>query len=261
MWLMQKDWTLATEADFNLLSSRQEPYCSVCSLLRPPAVQWDQPHQPTSSTVLLPEELFGSNRSGTTSILLRCSSCRVCVHAKCYGVSESVSAINWLCRRCERSQDSVKCCLCRQRGGALKSTSDARWAHILCTLCFPSVFFNQPTLREPIVVDQLSRDSVLLSCTFCSDQSDSTKVFYHGICMPCSGSSTGKRCGRAFHPMCGLVNGVRFSLSHDGQLSANCCSPPPRLPVKKKIPHPIPIGQQVYAKHPDGRFCLVNYLM
>lgn len=254
MWLSQKDWTFSTEADFNLLSSQQEPYCSLCCLLRPPTVQRD--HQPASSVVLLPEELFGSTRNGSTSILLRCSTCRVCIHAKCYGVSESVSAINWLCRRCERNKTDVKCCLCVQRGGALKTTSDGRWAHISCTLCFPGVFFSQPVLREPIVIE--NRDVVLLSCTFCSDQYDRSVVFqFRGLCMTCS--STGKKCERAFHPMCGLVNGVRFTLSQDGKLSASCCSSPsPRLPVKKKIPDPVPVGQQVYAKHPDGRFCLVS---
>lgn len=258
MWSQQKDWTLAIEAEFNLLSSRQEPHCSVCSLLRPIASQRDQPNQPTSSTVLLPEELFGSNRSGSTSVLLRCSSCRVCVHAKCYGVAESVSAINWLCRRCERSEETAKCCLCLQRGGALKGTSDGRWAHILCALCFPGVFFNQPALREPVVVDQLGRENVvLLNCMYCSGRPDCSNVFYHGICLPCSGSSAGKRCGRAFHPMCGLVNGVQFTLSQDGQLSGSCCSSSPRTPVKKKIPHLIPIGQNVYAKHPDGSYLLV----
>ena len=182
----------------------------------------------------------------------------MCVHAKCYGELETVESINWLCRRCERSVENVKCCLCQQRGGALKETSDARWAHIVCTLSFKGVFFGQPALREPIVVDQLSRENVvLLNCVFCSGRPDNSSVFYRGICLPCAGPSAGKQCGRAFHPMCGLVNGVRFSLDQDGQIIGSCCSVSPRPIAKKKTSTPIQVGQQVYAKHPNGKYCLV----
>lgn len=264
MWSQQKDWSLAVEADFNLLSSRQDPHCSICSVLRPAVPQRGQQPEPSSSPVLLPEELFGSDRTGTVSNLLRCSSCRVCVHAKCYGVAESTSAMNWLCQRCERSDESAKCCLCLQRGGALKSTTDSRWAHILCALCFPGVFFGQPTMREPIVVDRLAKESVvLLSCVFCSGWPDCSNVFYRGICLPCSGSPSGQSCQRAFHPTCGLVNGVQFTLTRDHQLTGSCCATtlPARPVVKKKIPDPLPIGQMVYANHPDERiYCSVSFL-
>lgn len=66
MWRGQKDWTMSNEAEFNRLSSLEQPYCSVCALLYNPikgsaksgtaAVPNSQ--LPTSSPVLLPEELF-----------------------------------------------------------------------------------------------------------------------------------------------------------------------------------------------------------
>ena len=256
----RKDWTPRNEAEFNLLNSQKKPHCCVCSLLRSPSSHQRQQQQPTSSAVLLPEELFGSNRDINTSVLLRCTSCRVCVHAKCYGVSESTTAMNWLCRRCEQNVDVAKCCLCLQKGGALKATTDGRWAHVLCTLCFPGVYFGQPASRQPIVVDKMSKEKVvLLSCFYCSGRPDFGSVFYRGICLPCTGSSAGKRCGRAFHPTCGLVNGVQFTLGPDGQLAGSCCSSVQSRPVvKKKAPQHLSIGQQVYAKHPNGSYIIVS---
>jgi len=65
MWEKQKEWTWANECEFNMLNSHQEPFCCVCSVLRPSAPQKPQPsieQQPKSSAVLLPETLFGSDR-------------------------------------------------------------------------------------------------------------------------------------------------------------------------------------------------------
>lgn len=279
MWDQQKDWTWAKECEFNLLNSHQEPYCCVCSVLRPSVPQRPQQHQQehlSRSTVLVPEKVFGSSRvSITSSLLLRCSSCCVCIHAKCCGLAESTVADNWLCRRCDRNEmdrHKIKCCLCQQRGGALKGTKDGRWAHILCTICLPGVSFGHPDLREPIIINPLGwKDYVLLNCVFCSnsrpDSSTNCVTWHRGICLPCV-----KQCGRAFHPMCGLVNGVRFTVSQDGnQLSANCCSLiySPRSTTtssatsavgKKKVPVNVSLGQQVYAKHPEaGEYRLVSH--
>jgi len=44
------------------------------------------------------------------------------------------------------------CCLCYVRGGALKRTTDARWAHILCALLLPGVAFKDSVCKEPISV-------------------------------------------------------------------------------------------------------------
>lgn len=262
MWLQQKDWSLANEAEFNFLNSQQAPHCSVCSLFRSSFLQQQQSHQeqqPTSSAVLIPDQLFGSNNKSNTSILLRCSSCRVCVHAKCYGVAETTPSMSWLCRRCDRNLDTAKCCLCLQKGGALKPTSDTRWAHIVCALALPGIFFDQPAIREPIVVSRMVREKVVfVNCVFCAGRSDSSSVFYRGVCLPCAGSSAGKRCGRAFHPTCGLVNGVQFTVGLDGLFSGCCCSISSRPVAKKKVPQHVNVGQQVFAKHPNGRYAAVS---
>lgn len=281
MWEKQKDWTWTNECEFNLLNSHQEPYCCVCSVLRPWAPlkpQQSEEQQPKSSAVLLPETVFGSDRHEIkSSILLRCSSCCICVHAKCCGLAESTVTDKWICRRCERSatdRQKIKCCLCQKRGGMLKGTTDGRWVHVVCTVCFPGVSFVDPILREPIVFSPKGwKDYVLLSCSYCSNSRSNfganSVAWHRGICLPCV-----KQCGRAFHPMCGLVNGVRFALSQDGhQLSVNCCSTnhTPQSTInsssaiasvfKKKAPVHVSIGQQVYAKHPEsGKYHLVSHI-
>ncbi|KAB8108032.1 hypothetical protein EE612_043295, partial [Oryza sativa] len=37
-----------------------------------------------------------------------------------------------------------RCFLCLARGGAMKHTTNARWAHIVCVLLVPEVFFRDP---------------------------------------------------------------------------------------------------------------------
>ncbi|XP_046636437.1 lysine-specific demethylase 4C-like isoform X4 [Daphnia pulicaria] len=265
MWEKQKDWTWTNECEFNVLNSQQEPYCCVCSVLRPwtPQKPLQSPDQPPKwSAVVLPDALFGSDRHEiTSSILLRCSSCCICVHAKCCGLAESTVTDKWICRRCERTPTDlqlIKCCLCQKRGGLLKGTTDGRWAHVVCTICFPGVSFVNPDNREPIFISPLGwKDYVFLNCSYCSiNQSDygaNSVTWHHGSCLPCV-----KQCGRAFHPLCGLVNGVRFTISQNGDyFSANCCntSHTPRSTTsafRKKAPVHVSVGQQVYAKHPES---------
>ena len=67
MWRGQKDWSVANEAEFNRLSSVEQPYCSICCLFHDPTSRNGlassssaaKAHsQPTSSAVLVPEEVF-----------------------------------------------------------------------------------------------------------------------------------------------------------------------------------------------------------
>jgi hypothetical protein len=52
------------------------------------------------------------------------------------------------------------CCLCYVRGGALKRTTDARWAHILCALLLPGVAFKDSVCKEPISVLSVSKVNI-----------------------------------------------------------------------------------------------------
>ena len=55
-----------------------------------------------------------------------------------------------------------ECCLCCLRGGALKPTTDGKWAHVVCALTLPEVKFENPTRREPINLEEIDSDRLLL---------------------------------------------------------------------------------------------------
>lgn len=88
------------------------------------------------------------------------------------------------------------CCLCPMRGGAVKRTSDSRWAHILCALLIPGVTFKDPIHKDPINVLTIKTDMVKQQCSCCGQK--------FGVCLNCH------LCGALFHPSCGLVAGARF---------------------------------------------------
>ncbi len=79
--------------------------------------------------------------------IVTCCKCSVPVHQWCYGVPHSAVATPalaaaWTCRRCEkRALKKADCALCPRKGGALKPTSDARWAHVTCGLWMPECRF------------------------------------------------------------------------------------------------------------------------
>ena len=150
-----------------------------------------------------------SNELAFKSPLYRCSSCNICVHAKCYGIIDSISLSNWLCRRCQCGDDTAVCLLCFQRGGALKPTTGKRWAHVVCALVVPNVSFMYCSSREPIVVDKIAADQLNFTCSYCHQRQNDTKVWYHGCCVRCSF----KLCDLSYHVTCALKEGVRFALS------------------------------------------------
>jgi hypothetical protein len=46
-----------------------------------------------------------------------------------------------------------ECCLCCMRGGALKPTTNGKWAHIVCALTIQEIKFDNIPKREPINID------------------------------------------------------------------------------------------------------------
>ncbi len=159
MWEKQKDWTWTNECEFNVLNSQQEPYCCVYSVLRPwtPQKPLQSPDQPPKwSAVVLPEALFGSERHYiTSSILLRCSSCCICVHAKCCGLAESTVTDKWVCRRCERTpmdRQLIKCCLCQNE----VDSSKGRLTAAGLTLCVQFASRVFPSFIRTIASPSLS---------------------------------------------------------------------------------------------------------
>lgn len=55
-----------------------------------------------------------------------------------------------------------ECCLCCMRGGALKPTSNGKWAHVVCALTITEVKFENILKREPINIDEIISNRVKL---------------------------------------------------------------------------------------------------
>ncbi|XWS23817.1 hypothetical protein CRYUN_Cryun28dG0047800 [Craigia yunnanensis] len=133
--------------------------------------------------------------------LIVCSSCKVAVHQKCYGVQNDVDS-SWLCSWCKQKNDdhdTVKpCVLCPKHGGALKpiqkSDEDggsAEFAHLFCSHWMPEVYIEDLTKMEPIInVGGIKDTRKKLVCNVC-------KVKY-GACVRCSHGT----CRTSFHPIC-----------------------------------------------------------
>ncbi|XP_057460543.1 uncharacterized protein LOC130751036 [Actinidia eriantha] len=132
-----------------------------------------------------------------------CDGCDLMVHQTCYGspLTEGVPEGDWFCAQCLASQTQLphigtnmpfSCCLCPVSGGAVKLTTDGRWAHIVCSLFVPEVFFAYPESREGIDCSRVPDWRWEQSCYVCESVS--------GCVIDCSEP----KCELGFHVTCGL---------------------------------------------------------
>jgi hypothetical protein len=121
--------------------------------------------------------------------LIVCSSCKVAVHLKCYGVQGDVNKF-WLCSWCKQKSDDndlVKqsCVLCPKEGGALKPVnvenggSVLEFVHLFCSQWTPEVYIEDLTKMEPVMnVGGIKETRRKLVCNVCKVKS--------GTCVRCS---------------------------------------------------------------------------
>ncbi|XP_069693613.1 uncharacterized protein [Periplaneta americana] len=260
---------LKLEKAFNNYWSRTSPFCSLCTAFSigrgcssgvMPS-NWKDCQvieKPEKSSVWLSASHFTCNKDssnavskrvtdgGDNSVLLSCRDCGVCVHSGCYGVtvlpSTPADRADWTCDKCRAGMHQVYCCLCYVRGGALKRTTDARWAHILCALLLPGVAFKDSICKEPISVLSVAKSNTNLECLFCGNKC--------GACVQCSHS----RCRNMLHPMCALLSGAQFHIpfwnSNSTQMNIACKG---HAHKHDKICN-VHIGQLVWARHKNGRY-------
>ncbi|KAJ6301668.1 hypothetical protein OIU77_015891 [Salix suchowensis] len=128
------------------------------------------------------------------------------VHTTCYGnpLIKGVPDGEWFCIQClasksersENKQSSLSCCLCPTKGGALKPTAteggEGSWAHVVCALLIPEVFFEDPDGREGIHCSKVPKRRWEGKCYVCKRRK--------GCVIDCSEP----KCPLAFHATCGL---------------------------------------------------------
>lgn len=127
-----------------------------------------------------------------------CDGCDLMVHTTCYGdpLTKGIPEGDWFCSQCQiitdKNKGGLSCCLCPINGGALKPTNNGRWAHIVCALFIPEVFFSDPEGREGIDCSRVPSRRWGKRCYVCKKS--------NGCAIDCSE----EKCCLSFHVTCGL---------------------------------------------------------
>ncbi|KAI3459724.1 hypothetical protein Pfo_016387 [Paulownia fortunei] len=132
------------------------------------------------------------------NLFLQCDKCRMMVHARCYGELEPTGGVLWLCNLCRPGAPASPppCCLCPVVGGAMKPTTDGRWAHLACAIWIPETCLSDIKKMEPIDgLCRINKDRWKLLCSICGVS--------HGACIQCSNNN----CRVAYHPLCARAAG------------------------------------------------------
>lgn len=143
------------------------------------------------------------------NLFLQCEKCRMMVHARCYGELEPQDGVLWLCNLCRPGAPQLPpaCCLCPVTGGAMKPTTDGRWAHLACAIWIPETCLSDIKKMEPIDgLSRINKDRWKLLCSICG-------VSY-GACIQCSNNS----CRVAYHPLCARAAGFCVELEDEDRL-------------------------------------------
>ncbi|KAJ4835343.1 hypothetical protein Tsubulata_008622 [Turnera subulata] len=150
--------------------------------------------------------ICGSTDGDPTDPIVFCDGCDLMVHSTCYGnpLVKGIPDGDWFCYRClvspsgDSNTSPSSCCLCPVKGGAMKPTtaphhgSSSTWAHLVCALFVPEVFFEDPDGRDGIDCSKVPRRRWKGTCFLCESS--------QGCVLDCSEPT----CPLAFHVTCGL---------------------------------------------------------
>lgn len=127
-----------------------------------------------------------------------CERCEVPVHAQCYGspLSINIPDDDWICDRCLDGESDQQCALCPLTTGAMKRTSDYKWAHILCSYYIPECFYRLPDALDCVDYLQVPKVRFERKCAMCTAQG--------GAVFTCSQPG----CKTSFHITCGMKAGI-----------------------------------------------------
>ncbi|XP_029988133.1 lysine-specific demethylase 4B isoform X4 [Sphaeramia orbicularis] len=274
LWQDVSTANFRAEKSFNSAVAALKPHCAICSLFCP----YTKPHKEaliaseapctplprhgSRTRPLVPEMCFSVGAGNTeptptnphigedgTSLLLCCSSCHLQVHASCYGVKPDSVSDSWTCSRCAAGAFTVECCLCNLRGGALKTTADNRWVHVICAIAVAEARFVNAIEREPVDVSAVPETRKNLKCVYCYGKNASEN---RGACIQCSDEN----CATSFHVTCAQIAGVIMKPADWPFVVSVTCHRHKRVTQKPrstpKGPQVLVLGQKVIGRNSDG---------
>uniref|UniRef100_A0A672MM87 [histone H3]-trimethyl-L-lysine(9) demethylase n=1 Tax=Sinocyclocheilus grahami TaxID=75366 RepID=A0A672MM87_SINGR len=251
---------LQYEREYNTTAAKSAPHCAVCTLFMPYCQVTDSQASCTQeaslrSRPLIPEICFAYQEGPCplntlleedgSSPLVACSSCCVQVHASCYGVAAHDVGPVWTCDRCHYLWTTYMfgCSLCNLRGGALKRTSDDRWAHVMCAVGLPEVKFIDVVKRAPIDISAIPVQRYKLKCIYCRNRIKRLS----GACIQCSCG----RCPTSFHVTCAHAAGVPMEPDDWPYVVFITCH---RHQSRSSSAVELEVGQTVISKHKNLRY-------
>uniref|UniRef100_A0A8C9QW48 [histone H3]-trimethyl-L-lysine(9) demethylase n=1 Tax=Scleropages formosus TaxID=113540 RepID=A0A8C9QW48_SCLFO len=261
-----------SEREYNATAAKTEPYCAICTLFMPYYQPEDKPEEsqreaeaatgpmdaPSSlrTKPLIPEICFAYREESCppntlleedgSSPLISCRRCCVQVHASKLSPRHEELNITLSLRFFFIIQE---CCLCNLRGGALKRTTENKWAHVMCAIALPEVKFVNETERSPIDISRIPQQRYKLKCIYCRKRVKKVS----GACIQCSCG----RCPTSFHVTCAHAAGVTmepddwpyvvFITCHRHQSRSSSTK-------SKASKKDILLGQTVITKHKNLRY-------
>ncbi|XVE63286.1 hypothetical protein DITRI_Ditri07aG0007600 [Diplodiscus trichospermus] len=167
-------------------------------------------------------DICKSTDGDPTDPIVFCDGCDLMVHSTCYGnpLIKEIPEGDWFCDLClafksEKNKDKpFSCCLCPIKGGAMKPTNvEGKWAHLVCALLVPEVFFEDPEGREMIDCSKVPEKRWKGKCYVCKSRS--------GCVIECSEP----KCGLEFHVTCGLKEDlcIEYKQGKKGAVVAGFC--------------------------------------
>ncbi|XP_020027976.1 lysine-specific demethylase 4B isoform X1 [Castor canadensis] len=270
------------ERKFNAAAALTEPYCAICTLFYPysqavpsQSVQTEKEPAPAplgegSSTSLpsksgqrtrplIPEMCFTSSGENTeplpanscvgddgTSPLIACAKCCLQVHASCYGVRPELAKEGWMCSRCAAHAWTAECCLCNLRGGALQTTTEQRWIHVICAIAVPEVRFLNVIERNPVDISGIPEQRWKLKCVYCRKRMKKVS----GACIQCSY----EHCSTSFHVTCAHAAGVLMEPDDWPYVVSITCLKHKSRGHAVQFLRAVTLGQVVIAKNRSGLY-------